>query len=142
MSKYLKGQKVRFISDCNGEGKGTVAEIAIVRSCGVDVITDQSFGWGLPGDLRWSVNYPEEYLEIINDNKTKTSMGNIIDKVRQMRLKEPEKSFVKAGIANTDGTLTKEGEQLFNEWMFEKNKADFNKGVVQPLLAEIEAEKE
>lgn len=77
---------------------------------------------------------------LLNQNQSNNIMGTIIDKVRQMRLKEPEKSFVKAGIANTDGTLTKDGEQLFNEWMFEKNKADFNNEVVQPLLAEIEKE--
>jgi hypothetical protein len=53
-------------------------------------------------------------------------------------LPEPEKSFRKAGITNSDGLITADGQTLLMTWLLNKNKKEFNEEVVQPLLKEEE----
>lgn len=60
----------------------------------------------------------------------------IIEKIRLAAKTEPEKSFIKAGITNMDGSFTSEGKEAFLSYLLEKNKDDFNTTIVQPLLAE------
>jgi hypothetical protein len=54
---------------------------------------------------------------------------------------EPEKSFIKAGITNIDGSFTSEGLQVFTAWLLKKYGNDFKAEVVDMLLAETEEKK-
>ncbi len=49
---------------------------------------------------------------------------------------EPEKSFIKAGIMNSDESLTSEGRELWTAWLVRKFGAEFKTDVVDPILAE------
>lgn len=54
---------------------------------------------------------------------------------------EPEKSFIKAGVMNSDESLTSDGQSLFLAFLLKKHGADFKKEVIDPILAEEEAKK-
>lgn len=135
--KYIfkEGDVVKLKNSCTRCEQGEICTLHFGTKSGGGIETLFAWGAGIEANCSCEYNW-----ELITKSKN-TTMGNIIDKVRQMRLKEPEKSFVKAGIANTDGTLTAEGKQLFDEFLVEKYKADFNKEVVQPLLAAEDTEK-
>lgn len=68
-------------------------------------------------------------------NVNKNNM-NLIEKIKEATLKEPEKSFRKCGVTGADGELTDQGTEAFIQWLFEQNKDKFNEEVVQPILKE------
>jgi len=74
-------------------------------------------------------------------NKTKTFMSKIIEKFKLLKMGEPQRSFVKAGIANIDGNFTEEGKQLFNEFLLAKFQSEFKTEVVDQILAADEKAK-
>lgn len=84
--------------------------------------------WGciLPRDIIRNSNY---------------SNKNMLDKFLTNLKPEPEKTFIKTGITDTNGVLTPDGQKVFMGWLLQKNKVDFADGVAIPLLAEIESEK-
>ncbi len=84
-------------------------------------------------------NVLEKHFVLLKGNKTSNMSLKSIYK--NLTRQEPEKSFVKAGITDESDSLTSDGTELFIEWLFEKNKADFNTEVVQPILKEQEEEK-
>lgn len=61
---------------------------------------------------------------------------NVIEKFALAMKGEPEKSFIKAGIMNTNETLTDDGTKVFMAYLLKKHKDDFKKEVVDPILAE------
>lgn len=48
---------------------------------------------------------------------------------------EPEKSFIKAGVMNTDESLTTDGKEIFLAYLLKKNGDDFKTTVIDPILA-------
>lgn len=72
---------------------------------------------------------------ILSNSKQSTIM-NIIQKAKLAITPEPEKSFIKAGIMNTDGTLTSDGQTVLLGYLLEQNKAAFKTDVVDALLAD------
>ena len=50
--------------------------------------------------------------------------------------KEPQKSYIKAGIMDTDENLTDDGKDVFLTYLINKD-ADFKKEVVDPILASM-----
>lgn len=70
-------------------------------------------------------------------NKSK-NMASLKEKMALVFKGEPEKSFIKAGVMNTDETLTPDGNAVFMAWLLKKNGADFKKEVVDPILADEE----
>lgn len=61
---------------------------------------------------------------------------NIIQKFSMMLKGEPEKSFFKAGITNSDYTFTNDGKEIFLQWLLKKNGELFKTEVVDGLLAD------
>ena len=58
-------------------------------------------------------------------------------------MKEPQKSFRKAGITNGDDLLTDEGSRVFISWLLHtKFSAEFKSEVVDEILKEQEKEKD
>ncbi len=49
---------------------------------------------------------------------------------------EPEKSFIKAGVMNTDESLTADGQALFLAFLLKKQGSEFKTEVVDPILEE------
>lgn len=49
---------------------------------------------------------------------------------------EPEKSFIKAAVMNSDESLTSDGQSLFLSYLLKKNGDDFKTTVIDPILAE------
>ena len=80
----------------------------------------------------WS--FPHCALKLINNNNN--IMTNLTSKLKLLTKGEPAKTFIKTGITNEQDILTPEGTELFLNWLFEKNKADFAKEVATPLLEE------
>ena len=56
-------------------------------------------------------------------------------------MSEPEKTFRKTGITNTDNMLTSEGTELFLNWLFQQNKAEFKTEVADEILSAQKEEK-
>jgi len=80
----------------------------------------------------------------IKDNALKakpTKNMSIIEKAKLIMKKEPNKTFIKAGIMDMNDNLTSEGKELFINYLLTKNQDDFKATVVDPIIAEQEAEK-
>lgn len=83
----------------------------------------------LPGQL----NFNAADLE-----KTGGCSGGSLGEIHKLAFKkEPEKSFIKAGITDTSDALTQDGRILFLGWLLEQNKEAFKKEVVDPILEEM-----
>lgn len=68
-------------------------------------------------------------------------MSNIKEKFVLAFLKEPEKSFRKAGITDGDGFLTDDGQKVFLGFLLSKHGEEFKKDVVDGILKDQEEEK-
>jgi len=75
---------------------------------------------------------PSHYNEINKDNK----FMSIKNKIKMLMTGEPEKTLIKHGILTTDKELTTEGKQLFNEFIENKFKEEFLKGLYEVLKDE------
>lgn len=130
MAKFKVGDKVILnYSPVSDYGCEAVVIALEGNNCRVEYINKEG--------KKTSVLYGEDYLLLKPIN-----VSNIISKIKQFRLKEPEKSFQKAGVKNDKGELTVEGKDAFIEFLFEKHQDEFNEKVVQPILKEEEAEAE
>jgi hypothetical protein len=82
-------------------------------------------------------SWTSSYFEIISNNSI-TNM-TLAQKLALAFKSEPEKSFIKAGITNMDGTFTTEGQTVFLAWLLKKNGEAFKTEVVDVLIKEEEA---
>lgn len=78
----------------------------------------------------WFFN--EDEVELISNFK---QMG-IKEKFLMSFKKEPEKSFSKAGITDSDDLLTDTGKEIFLAWLLKNNGEKFKTEVVDELLKE------
>jgi len=74
-------------------------------------------------------------LELISADNPIKSMG-LIEKAKLAFKSEPEKSFIKVGVMDSNENLTTEGKELLMHFLLEKNKDAFKTEVVDPILAE------
>jgi hypothetical protein len=70
-------------------------------------------------------------------NKNKNNM-NLKEKFITAFLSEPEKSFKKADITNSNGLLTEDGQNIFLSYLLKKEGGAFKTEVVDILLEEKE----
>ncbi len=131
------GDRIRCLDSHNGAGVeeapkvGEIYTVKCVKNENV-YVNDGSDGRGQKcncGNHSSWVLYPQHY-EIIE-----TSM-NLLQKFRLSMKGEPEKTFIKAGIIDSDEKFTTEGKELFNAFLLKKFGDDFKKEVVDPLIAE------
>lgn len=73
-------------------------------------------------------------------SSTSSKIMSLIEKAKLTFKKEPERSFIKVGVMDASENLTSEGKDLLLAFLLEKNKDDFKKEVVDPILADIEKE--
>lgn len=86
------------------------------------------------GKHRW-VEQSDD-IEIIG---TKLTNMNLKEKMALVFKGEPQKSFIKAGIMNSDETLTSDGKDVFMAWLLKQNGDAFKTEVVDPILADEES---
>lgn len=77
-----------------------------------------------------------EEIRLFKDEVTIKPMSSILEKFKTSLLKEPQKSFRKAGITNGDNMLTTEGTAIFLSYLLEKEGDAFKSAVVDELLEE------
>jgi hypothetical protein len=145
MSKFKIGDRVRAISSVSDleylKGKeGTVCQInPDFKGCNISV----NFGFSFMGGHNCDETCPNGFgrygsdneFELIDNKRNKIYM-NIKEKFAMMMKGEPDKSFFKAGITNSDFSLTSEGTQIFLQYLLKKNGDAFKTEVVDGLLAE------
>lgn len=128
-----QGDKFRITDNTNGHGfgLGTIVEVIRLYTGGDrgDVAFEAKGGW--------IVRLKD--CEVINSSTNMSSL-TLIEKIRLASKSEPEKSFIKAGVTNMDGTFTDQGKVAFFEYLLQANKDDFNTKVVQPILVTDAAE--
>ncbi len=134
---FKAGDKVRCLSP-NGSGdvyEGTLYTIKCVTHNRVFVRDYDGHGTTCDcGGHSWE--FPQECFELVESSISNNIILNMKEKFAQMFLAEPEKSFRKAGITNSDGMLTSEGKDIFFTWLLRKYGEEFKKEVVDVLLAD------
>lgn len=68
-------------------------------------------------------------------------MTNLITTFKGLFTSEPQKTFQKAGVTDSNGTLTPDGTVVFMAYLLDKNDADFKATVVDAIIAAQDAEK-
>lgn len=80
------------------------------------------------------------YLSRFELIKSNNKIMSLIEKAKLAFKSEPEKSFIKVGVMDSNENLTIDGKELLLTYLLEKNKDDFKTTVVDPILAEQEKE--
>lgn len=120
---FKEGDTIEMLFHCTGDSKrSSKGEICTL-------INDR-------GVLRSKVGgcSCQNYWKLIKNKNT--IMQNLKEKFEQIFLKEPEKSFRKAGITDGNGTLTTDGTGIFLSWLLKAQGDAFKKEVVDELLKE------
>lgn len=137
MSQFRDGDRVRCI-----EGGTKSSAWKLGREFTIKNLTN-NIVWPLEGscveDMQGKGVYTDS-LEMVSNSKKDKDM-DIIQQFRLSMKGEPEKSFIKAGIMDINENLTNDGKQLFIEWLLKENGDQFKKEVVDPILADMEADK-
>lgn len=117
---------------------GGVAEYVIVKDVDSDGEIIQYTTYDKEGR---SLDTCEHCLQIKKGSFIPYSNSNMnfADKFAAFFLSEPEKTFRKAGLTDSDGNLTTLGTKVFLGYMLQKNGADFKATVVDPIIADEEA---
>ncbi len=68
-------------------------------------------------------------------------LGNLLQKAKDLVTPEPQKSFRKLGVVDTNDNLTSEGKELLLSFLMKKYGKEFNEEVVQPILKQEEESK-
>lgn len=136
------GDKVRIKKVLTGYQDEGRRECEKKQYIGKEYVITSAFSHsdGFPHHLSMGdhVDWSVAELELITNENKKMS---IKDKFAVMFLKEPEKSFRKAGITNGDNVLTSEGQDIFLSFLLLKNGAEFKTEVVDELLKEDKDDK-
>lgn len=67
---------------------------------------------------------------------------NLLSRFALLFKSEPEKTFIKAGIMEEDGsTLTKDGWRIFKRFLVSKFGEEFKTTIVDKMVAELKADK-
>lgn len=134
--KYKKGDRVVLNKDGIKVGCGISW---IDKKCAYLVITSENgssysyTAYSKDGEKGNSCSgcLSDIHFELLNNNTI-----NMKEKFLSLFLKEPEKSFRKAGITGDSGFLTDEGQAVFLQYLLSKHGEEFKKEVVDDLNAE------
>lgn len=151
MAKFKNGDKVKLKQGVNRggvcgtfNGYDTLSYLIIDKAHAWDDGTyPYSYtGYNQDGQKLTSCSccYKDEHLEFFNSNKN-SIMTDVKQAFNQLFLKEPQKSFQKAGVTDGSNQLTSDGRDIFLAWLLEKHGDDFKKEVVDPILKSQEDEK-
>lgn len=131
-SQFVEGQKIVMLESCSGLAKGQLA-----------ILKYNSIERRLMADNKcWCQRYWGEQANqdsSSNNNQVKNKIMSLIEKVKLALKGEPEKSFNKAGITDSNDMLTSEGKDVLLNWLLMKHGTEFKTDVVDPILAEEKA---
>lgn len=132
MSKFSIGDRVKYVGNNSGEhmSDDNLGDIGIITSidCNNPVVLQDD----------GTKYYPYEHnLELITN---KTIMTNVKEKFIGLFTKEPEKSYIKAGLMDNDKIATEDGIRVFVSYLMTKSD-DFKSEVVDKMLKEEEGDK-
>ena len=130
------GDKVRVKTGYNYHGEGSLATIV---STGITGYSEPCVEYTVEGETISYTGFVSK-LELIKQGNNNMANMTLVQKMKLALKSEPEKTFQKVGITDEKDELTADGTVLFHNWLFEKNKAEFNTEVAQPLLVEQEKE--
>lgn len=95
----------------------------------------QTFCATTVGGSDYCFGLEEEYFDLVVTSSQSSNM-NLKEKFSLAFKGEPEKSFIEAGVMNSDESLTTDGKELFLSYLLKKNGDDFKTTVIDPILAE------
>ncbi len=130
MAKFKVGDKVKRIKGLHiGMIPGDIGTITRINSCGgleLEEYIASSNDKGI---------HHENNFELLSTTNTTTIMS-LNAKIKESKMKEPIKSFVKLNVTDDQGKLTSEGREAFVDWLFAnpQNQADFKKEIVDPII--------
>ncbi len=121
--------------------RGTVTGFSTGKHCTNVIVRYWDGSRGESGGYHPELNY-YKLITRAENNKAVAPKMSLIAKLMLSLKSEPEKSSIKTGVKNADGTFTCEGKELFINWL-SQDTATYQKfftEVVQPLAAEMEKE--
>ena len=126
---------VRF-TDCNGYVESVMPERSFSGKIievyphlnQFKVLRDDAGSWhiNVENDRFDTISFEEE--DVKSTNK-KSFFMSIISKYRANRMPEPDKTLVKRGLMNEDGSPTEAGQELLIQALFDEKKEDLKKMV-------------
>lgn len=118
------GDRVRRI---NGENSGMKD-----GDTGVVTSVDQGKYCDVKNDRTGRVgNHHQENFVLISTNY---NTMNLLEQAKLAFKGEPEKSFIKAGVLDSNKNLTTDGQQLFLTYLLKKHGEDFKTTVIDPII--------
>ena len=133
--KFKVGDKVRVLNKTTGNALSEFYSFVCKKSFYriiEEMDGDGDYKVGIEDKSRY---FKESDLELYN-NKFNNKIMDIKEKFVALFIKEPEKTFRKAGITNGDGFLTDDGRSVFESYLLNKFGDDFKKEVVDLMLKE------
>lgn len=129
---FEEGDIVVTSSTCNGATKGK--ELLVFKASGGELaINDEGYWRSGMNACTCTSNW--KLISKKSDKKVTMSLAKSFALVFK---KEPEKSFQKACVTDSNDVLTTEGTLVFLSWMLKKHGEEFKKEVVDAILAEQE----
>lgn len=120
---FKEGDKVRIIKLCTTTPRPEIGEICTIKG-------------GCAENAKGYYCGCEGYYELVESSNNKSIMSSLKEKMALVFKGEPEKSFIKAGVMNSDETLTSDGQAVFLAWLLKKNGDVFKTEVIDPILAD------
>lgn len=145
MAKFKVGDKVMQKPNCNATcGVLTPqTEYLMITNVGDGSGNDYSYNsYDKNGEFLSSCTtcLKDEHLQAYKNYKNKMST-NIIEKIKLAKVPEPDKSLVKAGITDIDGSFTEEGLSILHDFLRSKFGEDLKKVYADDIIKEQEDEK-
>lgn len=135
MSKFKIGDMVKVIrwNKENNLKKYNIGEVFTISKVEESCFNTIKY-WYSPEDN--SYNHAEDELELVRENKLTNNniIMSLVSKFKSIVRTEPEKTLVKVGVLDEELSLTTEGSDLFLQFLFEKNKAEFKTEVADKLV--------
>lgn len=79
------------------------------------------------------------YWILIKKANSQPAMSKITEVFKSLTRKEPQKSFVQAGITDSNDMLTADGQAIFLAYLLQQEGDAFKTAVVDPLITETAA---
>lgn len=131
LSQIKAGDKVK--GGCNAE---EVKEVHLGLRDGTK--SGELWAWHSTG----SCNCWKDWILVESNNSlTPSLMTNLISSLRSLIRTEPEKSFVETGVTDEHDVFTKEGTDLFIDFLKKEFKQKFYEDYVKPLAEKLRADK-
>lgn len=129
MNPFKVGDTVRCVNTCGIKGNSTNKLIEGATYIVKEITLHQV-------DVGLGYVFFHERFELINNKIKQHNNMSMLEKFKLLTMGEPQKTFVKAGIADSDGELNTEGKELFTAFLLAKHGDEFKKNVVDKLIEE------